>query len=187
MTVVAKRLGSFFGAVGVTLLVAALSRTPYPPFRPEHAAVRLSWRAPGQRIDQCREMTEEELRRLPVHMRREEVCEQHVLPYRLTLFLNDSLILTRTIRAAGAHQDRPLYVYEELAVEPGRRKLTVRFSRELPEVALRGRIEGDFPDELLLEGEIELAPRSVALVTYDPKGRRLVLGGSALPGGNTAH
>lgn len=186
MTVPKIRPGPILGAVVATVMVAAFSRIPYPPVPPGYAVVRLAWRAPGQRIEECRRMTEEELQRLPVHMRREETCEQQVLPYRLSVFLDDSLVLDLRIRAAGAHRDRPLYVYEELAAEPGRRKLAVRFSRELPGEPPRGRIEGDFPDELRLEREIELSPRAVALVTYDPEARRLVLGGSSVAGANTA-
>ncbi|GIW53066.1 MAG: hypothetical protein KatS3mg081_2421 [Gemmatimonadales bacterium] len=178
MSAAARRLTSLFAAAAATFGVAALSRVPYPPARPEHAAIRLAWRAPGQRIEQCRRATEEELERLPVHMRREEICEQHIFPYRLELLLDDSLVLARTIRAAGAHRDRPLYVYEEIELDPGRYKVTVRFSREMPEGALRGRIEGDFPEELRLEQEADLGPRAVALVTYDPETRRLVLAGN---------
>ncbi len=185
MTVPKIHVWPILGAVVATIMVAAFSRVPYPPVSPDYAVVRLAWRAPGQRIEQCRRMTEEELQRLPVHMRREETCAQQILPYRLSVFLDDSLVLALTIRAAGAHRDRPLYVYEELTAKPGRRKLTVRFSRELPGEPLRGRIEGDFPDELLLEREIELLPRSVALVTYDPEARRLVLGGSIVSGANS--
>lgn len=179
MTVVPRRLVSVSIAAGVTLGVAALSRVPYPPARPENAAIRLAWRAPGQRIERCRRASEEELRQMPVHMRREEICERHILPYRLEVLLDDSLVLERTIRPAGAHADRPLYVYQEIAVEPGRYKLTVRFSRQIPEGAFGGRIEGDFPDELILERETELGPRSVALVTHHPETRGLVLGGNS--------
>lgn len=166
---------SLLVVVAATAAIAGLSRVPYPPANPSHAVIRLAWRAPGQRIEYCRRLTPKELERLPVHMRREEVCEERILPYRLQIRVDHSLLLDRSVRAAGARQDRPLYVSDEVEVAPGKHRLTVRFYREGDTAGLGARIEGDFPAELILDRELTLPTRGAVLVTYDRESRGLVV------------
>jgi hypothetical protein len=118
-------------AVGVGL--AALSRAPYEPRRQEQSLLRLSWRARGERVEACRHLSAEEVAALPIHMRRTEICEGRVLPYHLTVELDGRTVLRDVIHAAGAREDRPLYVFYELPVTAGPHQLAVRFVRETVE------------------------------------------------------
>lgn len=168
-------------AVAVTVVVAALSRAPYAAGETQGAAVRLAWRVRSARVEECRRLTPSERADLPEHMRRDEVCEGRVLPYRLVVSLDGQVVADQLIRAAGARADRPLFVFHEFAVSPGPHDLHVRFERE----AGRDRERTDentaaAPAQLELAERVVLDPLDVALVVYDPERRALVLQNSAV-------
>jgi hypothetical protein len=170
-------------AVLVTTAIAALSRVPYEPAQPEAALIRLSWRAPSAFVEECRTLTPEELERLPVHMRRERVCEGRLLPYRLRVALDGRTVLDEVVRAAGAREDRPLYVFHELPVPAGEHRLHVTWEREESETADPAGGTGGAnpaPVRLALEAHLRLAARDISLITYDMDERVLVARGRGL-------
>lgn len=173
--------GAFIGIVGV-LLLAALSRIPWDPGE-AHAVIRLSWRTPGKLIEQCRELTQEELDALPIHMRRSEVCEGRLVPYRLHVMLDGEEVIEEMVRAAGAREDRPLYVLRDLPVEPGHHAIIVRWEpagfpvEEDGEAHRTPEAEEERGNALFLTAEVRLEPRDISLITYDPNDRRLVVRG----------
>ena len=191
------------GAAGVLALVRAGSFTPYTAERDVGAIVRLAWRARGEHVRECRERTPEELQRLPVHMREKEVCEGRVLPYRLVVVLDSVQLVDRLVHGAGAREDRPLYVYQDLAVRPGTHHVVVTFAvagsgpgkeREEDE-AHAGRRESErhdveqdehartqlaaTPPRLALDTTVALGARRVVLVTYDEEREQLVVRGGS--------
>src|SRR6266542_87023 len=101
-TAVARNGAAITVALATTLAIGALSRGPYTPDRADNAIVRLAWRARGERVEQCRRLTEEELERLPAHMRQEEQCEGRILPYRLQVRVDGAGVLHELVLAAGA-------------------------------------------------------------------------------------
>ncbi len=175
MTPLARRTTAIALALGSTLAIGALSRAPYTADRAAHGVVRLAWRARGERVEECRRLTPEELERLPAHMRQEESCEGRVLPYRLQLSIDGARVVDELVQAAGARHDRPLYVYRELTLQPGAHAIAVVFAREgaIPP-GEREASEGT-PPRLALDTTVALLSRRVLLVTYDDDARRLVL------------
>ena len=152
---------------------AALSQVPYADPRADSAVVRLSWRARGVLAEECRRPSEEELERLPEHMRREEVCEGRLSPFLLTLRVDGNLMVEDTVHGSGAREDRPIYVFREIEVEVGARRVDVRFDR------LDGRAENvdepaPFPARLERSFDLDLEAGQVALITYDEDARALV-------------
>jgi hypothetical protein len=167
-TLVALRLSSFI---------------PYAFRRNEGALVRLAWRARGERVNECRRLTPAELARLPVHMRREEVCEGRLLPYHLVVALDSAPAVDHLVHGAGAREDRPLYVFEELPVRPGLHRLSVRFT--LVGTASQAAVETDrpaTPSVLVLDTAVTLGPREIALVTYDEEREQLLMRGGSRGG-----
>lgn len=157
-------------AIGATAVLGALSQVPYQSDRGTGAIVRLAWRTRGVRVDECRKLTEEELAELPQHMRREEVCQGRLLPYRLTVALDDETVVDREVQPAGARRDRPLYVFQDLPVQPGRHHVSIVFQREESDA---GENEADTPAVLTFDEEVDVADREISLITYDPDQRRL--------------
>jgi len=170
------------GAAGLLVLVRFLSFLTYTFERDTDGIVRLAWRARGETVRDCRRLTPEELAKLPVHMRQEQVCEGRVLPYRLRVELDSVRAVDRLIHGAGAREDRPLYVLQDLPVRPGVHRLAVSFALEPTSIAAldRYREEGDSPRlatpaQLALDTTLTVATRRILLVTYDEERERLVV------------
>lgn len=181
--------------LGVALVVAsalamgAASRFSYRADPGDEAELRLTWRTRAPLVEECRRLTQEEQDALPVHMRREEICEGRVASYRLEVRVDGAVLHRSTVRGAGARGDRPLYVFEALRLDPGHHDVHVVFERvgagaadtagdgpaPASEAGDPGRRAGSVPDRLELREGLELAGRQVALITYDAVERRLVL------------
>lgn len=169
MTGATRALGAVL-AVGFAGGVAWLSSAPTTYATAEDATLRLSWRAPGVRLEECRRRTEEELERLAPHMRTPEVCSRRLADYELRVDLDGVGAIRDTVRAGGARGDRPLYVYRDLAVRPGRHALAVEFAALVPE----GSVVGDGTNRYSFEDVVDVAAAEVALVTIDGEGSTLV-------------
>ncbi|HVN40125.1 MAG TPA: hypothetical protein VMW19_18335 [Myxococcota bacterium] len=149
-------------------LASALAFASQAPVRIEpsaEAAIRLSWRARGQPVEECRTPSPEEQAKLPVHMRQSRICERQLAPFHLEVALDGAPVIDSQVAPEGARHDRPAYVLRELRVAPGTHRLSVRFAPE---------VEGTASLQTL-DAPLELADREVALVTEDPETGRLVL------------
>lgn len=160
-------------AVASTLLLAlalgGLTRVPWVAGDPSVASIRLSWRFRGEAVRECRPLTEEERAELPVHMRREEVCERRIAPYRLRVLVDGREVVADRIHGGGAREDRPIYVFREIRVPPGTLELRVGFEPAEGEAAPPPR------ERLVLERKLSLEGGEIALVTYAPERGELVL------------
>jgi hypothetical protein len=161
--------------MGLTAGLVVCSGLPYVDDSSDHALVRLSWRAVGERVEECRTPTADELAALPPHMRRQEICEGRLMPFQLAVSIDGAPVFEGRVRPAGTREDRPAYVFQEFPVSPGRHRIEVRFAAEIPEGADR---EDRTP--LTLDETVTLEPRTIALVSLDEAARRLkVLASSA--------
>jgi hypothetical protein len=178
-----RRAAALLLAVLATLVLVALSRVPYAAERRGDALLRLSWRMAGEYIEECRVPSEEELARLPLHMRRERICDGRLLPYRLVLRIDDRVVLDEWVRGAGARQDRPLAVFHELRLEPGERHVSVSWTPERGTPRVPGeRSAAEAAAEAAsarheLAAQLRFEASDVALITYDIDARRLVARG----------
>jgi hypothetical protein len=175
-------------AAGLAAALAALSQVPYTPEPGPEALLRLSWRARGERVETCYELSAEEQRKLPQHMRQQRNCEGTTAEYRLRVEVDRQRRMDETVQGSGEVQVRPLYVYREVALPPGEHRVKVTFERvgpaegaeeeeeeeELESRARRAR-EAAVPRRLELERVVRLRPREVLLVTYDAERRELVV------------
>jgi hypothetical protein len=195
-----RRIAGIGVALAVTLVIAGLSRVPYTAAAEETSLIRLSWRTPGAYVEECRRLSAEEIERLPVHMRREEVCEGRILPYRLRVIVNGRQVYDETVRPAGAREDRPLYVFRELSVAPGEYQVDVLWEREDVAARVAGVLAAEStgppagraddppavraparatttPERLTLAAQLRLEPGDISLLTYDLDRQRLVARG----------
>lgn len=159
----ARILGMLVAAFAAIAL-GALSRVPWSAGRAEsEAMVRLSWRARSEAIVDCRPLTAEERDDLPVHMRRDSVCERQTIPFRLAVRLDGRKAIDETLQGGGARGDRPLYVFREIPVTA----VPHRIELEVKRLA-----EGAPP--LRLDRWIHPAPGEIVLITLDEDNRLIV-------------
>lgn len=160
------------GAVVVTLAgaaaLAALSAWPMPGDPAEHALLRLDWRLRGEEAGDCLRPRQEDLERLPLHMRNPDACLGAVPPYHLRLWVDDALVVDDVVRGGGAREDRPLTVYRAVPVTPGARRIRAEFVRDAETLAEEEE-EDDDDDEkppvaLHVESEAMLEPGRVLLI-----------------------
>jgi len=159
-------------ALALALLTAWGSRVPVAFAGADEARLRLSWRMEGIATEACRTLTDEELARLPVHMRNPRACIGVIAEYALRVRAGGVLLAQDTIRPPGARGDRPLNVLREYALAPGDHQVAVEFQALLPEGV---EAPADGVAELAWEGNVRVRPRDVALITLDLSGRRLEL------------
>lgn len=189
-----RYLVSGLATAALAVILATLSGLPYDAGAADSTALlRLSWRTRAAAVRECREPTPEELAGLPAHMRRDRICDRRVPPHRLRVAVDGRILEDARIEAAGARQDRPLYVHREFPLVPGVHELEVRFfvAEEASGIQTEGRGEGDAEDRsrpeperaiqtdedvrLVLRERVELATGEVVLVTHDPEAGHLVL------------
>lgn len=133
---------------------------------PATGALRLAWRLPGQSWLDCHPLSAEEIARLPVHMRRTQDCRTVYLHYRLRAWVDGALRVDREVAPLGARGDRPLYVQDDVPVEPGSREVRVEFEpvNDLHASGIR----------LEYGAALDVRGGRARLVTYDSDRRRLV-------------
>jgi len=151
--------------------IGGLSRVPMSGAQEDEAVLRLSWRTLGLRVEECRRRTEEELAALAEHMRTPEVCVGRGADYELRMTVDGAEVVRDTIAPSGARRDRPVYVFEDLALGPGRYRVDVEFVALVPP----GYDVRDAQTRYSWEGEVRLEPREIGLITLGPSGKAFVL------------
>jgi hypothetical protein len=189
-------------ALALFLLVLA-SAAPLPFNTSEAARLRLSWTARPQRIEVCRTLSAEELAALPEHMRQRVECDGRFASYTLRVEMADRALGESVIRGGGLRHDRPIFLLREYEVPPGTYRMRITFTRREPiesreeesapgavpdadtglyagraarEVAERSRRDrAAIPPQLELDTTVTLAPREVALITFDAERKVFLL------------
>lgn len=173
---VARVTASLVLAVAATWGMAAVSRIEWTAGPDDAAQLRLAWRYRSEAVNECRRLTAEEIARLPAHMRREEECERGLRPYRLEVLVNGAVQADDTIHGAGARSDRPLYVYRQFPLNPGRHAVVIRFTPVIATPLSTGSAAAG-PH---LEGTIALERHQVALVTLGSDAQTLIVRGAEI-------
>lgn len=133
---------------------------------PQHGQLRLSWRMNGEEIKVPRQQDPN----LPAHMRLPEgqAFDSRTRPYRLQVRLDQQGVVDRRVESPGLRHDRPLSVFQEFTVAPGRHELEVIFAPE--------RVEGAPAPQpsTAYKGSLDFEAGKVNLLTLDAEGAWLV-------------
>ncbi|MDH5589489.1 MAG: hypothetical protein OEZ65_03090 [Gemmatimonadota bacterium] len=166
-----QRISAFVVGTLAIIAIAAASRIPISLGTGTDALVRLSWRVDGIIMEECRQLTDEELEKLPVHMRNENACIGRIAPYHLQVGLEETRLVDDTIYPGGARGDRPIYVLHDIPVTPGRHRVRIRFEPILPVGAPPG--IGGIP--LYMDTVVTVRATQIVLVTTDENATDLVI------------
>jgi hypothetical protein len=171
--------------------------------RDQPAQLRLSLSARPGRVERCRELSDDELAKLPAHMRLRTRCEGYSARYLLTIVVDERTLTADTLRGGGLRHDRPLHVFQEHDVAPGPQRIRVEVTRvdegttattedhdrdrgAPSDTLLGGRAEREreertrrvaeaMPSRLVIDTTMSLVPGGVVLVTFDQNTRRLTM------------
>ena len=160
------RLGGFAVLLtGVSLALAVFSAFPWTASPRDRAVVRVAFKHVASfEQEGGRELSREELEKLPKHMRplsaeRARTGTRWDTTVRVTL--GDRVLLVKTYRPSGVRHDGPTFGYEEVAVPTGRHRLEVTLAdagREADGGESRGRWQ--------VARELDIRPGQAVLIEF---------------------
>ena len=128
----------------------------YAAIAPDHALIKVSLSHPGQRKEECRKRTREELMKLPPNMRAPQKCSRERWPVFFEMELDGELLYRDSVKPAGLAKDGHSNFYHTLAVPAGPHSLTVRM-----------RDRGDTEDfNHVFAQDVTLQPEQVLVVGF---------------------
>jgi hypothetical protein len=115
-------------AYGLFALVVGYfaTRPAYTHIAPDKAVIKLSFSHAGAHVEECRQLTQEELNRLPPNMRRPRDCPRERIPLLIELELDGELICHDELPPSGLASDGSSTAYKKFPVDAGRHHLVAR-------------------------------------------------------------
>ncbi|MDT8321156.1 MAG: 4Fe-4S binding protein [Xanthomonadales bacterium] len=129
------------------------------------AMVSLSFSYDGQRIGECRQLTQEELQKLPPNMRKPIDCPRERMPVRVLFTADGRPLYEATLQPTGLWGDGSANVYQRLTLSAGQTELFIGLNE-------RGEAEGF---DHTLRQVVDLAPGQHVVVEYDERDEAFVL------------
>ena len=115
--------------VPLMVLIGYFSTSPrYHVTEPDEALVRVSFSHAAQRLQECRQRSDEELAKLPPNMRLREDCPRERAPTHFQLEIDGQVMVDRLIAPSGLSRDGPATLYSRIRVPAGRHSLVARLN-----------------------------------------------------------
>lgn len=144
--------------VPLMAIIGYLSTSPAFVHLPEgQALIRLTFSVAGQRLQECRERSPEELAKLAPNMRAAMDCPRERAPVTVELEMDGRLLYHVAVPPKGFKKDLPSTVYRRLAVSAGSHHFVAR---------LRDRATGDF--NYVQEKTLELRSGDSLVIDFNP-------------------
>lgn len=139
-----------------------------PPFRqlaPDQAVVTLAFAHAGERREECRTLSPEELAKLPPNMRLQLDCPRERSPITVDLLLGGEFVIKEVANAPGLYADQGVDVYRSVKVPAGEHHLKVTMNDDV-------RVEGP---TYTLEQTVTLTPAQLLVVDFDSDVHKFVV------------
>ncbi len=130
-----------------------------------HSMVSVSFSLAGDRIGECRRLSQEELDELPPNMRNPVDCPRERLPVRVLLTADGQILYDSILPPAGFWNDGAASVYRRIPVTAGRQELFIGANA-------RGETAGF--DYSLVE-QVDLNPGQHVVIEFDHIGKTFFL------------
>jgi len=124
MKQLARHAGQLAAWALFLVVIAAFAAGPaFSPVPEGHGELKISMAHLAERIEPCRQLTEEERQALPPTRRVTEVCERGRVPTLVRVRLDGELVIDRRVRAAGWQEDGRAYLLEFQPLPAGQYQL----------------------------------------------------------------
>ena len=124
-----KLIGEFIAYGLFALVVGLLSIWPnYEVVGDQQAIISLSLVHAGERVGDCRALSQEELNKLPPNMRKPNDCPRERYPVRVELRSGDATLYSATEAPTGLWSDGKSVLYHRVMVDAGQHELFVGMS-----------------------------------------------------------
>lgn len=112
-------------AVAVAGGLGAANEWPHRVAGPASSELVVTFKHPGSISENCRTLSNEEKARMPVHMRRNEICERRRSDVRLRVAVDGDTVVERAYAPAGVWSDGNSVAVERIALAPGEHRVSV--------------------------------------------------------------
>ena len=121
-----KVIGEILAYTLFAIVVGVLSVWPrYQLLADDQALVSIAFVHAGERVGECRRLTQEELNALPPNMRKPSECPRERHPLRVELRSGTELLYSDVLLPSGLWSDGKSNVYQRIVVAAGRHDLFV--------------------------------------------------------------
>ncbi|HHJ17446.1 MAG TPA: hypothetical protein ENJ80_12190 [Gammaproteobacteria bacterium] len=138
---------------------------PYAQLQPDQAVITVAFAHAGERIEECRKLSQKELASLPPNMRAPMDCPRERSPVTVHLLLDGKLLLEEVARAPGLYSDLGVDIYRTAKVPAGKHTLSVEMNDNV-------RVEGPTFSH---EEEIDLKPTQLLVVDFNSDTGKFVI------------
>lgn len=158
-----KLLGEVLAYSAFAAVVGLLSVWPrYELVDQGEGIISLTFSHAGERIGECRKMTQEELNELPPNMRKPSDCPRERHPIRVELRSGESVLYSDVLAASGIWSDGKANVYHRIVVPVGDHELFVGINDSGREVG--------FDHEST--AHVEVSPGRNIVIRFDAQSRQ---------------
>ena len=161
---VGRLIGFLMLLVGVSWALGAFAAFPLVLSPPDKAMLKVAFRHVAAFQRGARALSQEELEKLPRHMRPQNQERSRTGTRVDTVVLVDldgRRLLQKTYRPSGLRHDGPTFAYEEVAVPPGRYRLKAMLAEAAKSVE-----DGKQRRLWQIEEEVDIRPRQVLLIDF---------------------
>lgn len=130
---------------------------PYTQLTPDQAVITVAFAHAGQRREECRELSPQELAQLPPNMRAPMDCPRERSPVSVELLVDGETIIHQAFNAPGLYSDLGVDVYRTAKVTAGEHRLVVRMNDNV-------RVEGPTHTH---EETVRLEPAQLLVVNFN--------------------
>jgi len=130
---------------------------PYTQLQPDQAVVTVAFSHAGERREECRQLSQEELARLPPNMRAPMDCPRERSPVTVQLQLDGEPLFEEVARAPGLYSDLGIDIYRSAKVPVGEHTLAVQMNDNV-------RVEGPTYTH---EQTVNLEPSQLLVVDFN--------------------
>jgi len=161
-----KLLWEILAWVAFTAVVGLLSVWPrFEVVEAETAIVTITFSHAAQRVGECRQLSQEELNKLPPNMRKPADCPRERFPVRIELRSGDSVLYQDVLLPSGIWSDGKANIYKRVEVNAGVHDLFVAMNDS-------GGDEGfDFENA----AQLEITPGRNVVIRFDPESEQFLI------------
>jgi coenzyme F420-reducing hydrogenase delta subunit/Pyruvate/2-oxoacid:ferredoxin oxidoreductase delta subunit len=135
-TAAPRSSGAGAAVMGAVLLAVLCVLTALPSNLPYTAPVAepqlvVTFNHPGERGEDCRELSPDELAKRPAHMRQATICDRRRADVRVRVFVDGELVIDDSVEPGGAHEDGRSMAIERVPVPAGEHEVRVELGDTL--------------------------------------------------------
>jgi len=146
--------------VAFSAVVGLLSVWPrFEVVETEKAIVTITFSHAARRVGECRQLTQEELNKLPPNMRKPSDCPRERFPVRIELRSGDSVLYQDVLLPSGIWSDGKANIYKRVEIDAGIHDLFVAMNDS------GGDESFDYEDA----AQMDITPGRNVVIRFDPE------------------